>query len=180
MLTEEQKKIAEENHNLIYFFIRHFNVDTEEYYDLFAIDYLKCIEVWDEKRGSLSALLTRAFSNRIKNEIQKDKRKRDITFISLNNTVSKEKEIYLQDVIPDIRVNIQQKIEFREDIAFFSEYTETQLLMQGFTLDEIAFKTNMTIEQVKQNIKNIKSIYEEQKGYKNRCRKKIEKKEKSI
>ena len=71
ILTTEQRKIAEENHNLIYFFINYFKVDEEEYYDLFAIDYLKCIKVWDKSKGNLSTLLGRAFSNRIKAENRK-------------------------------------------------------------------------------------------------------------
>ena len=78
ILTTEQRKIAEENHNLIYFFINYFKVDEEEYYDLFAIDYLKYIKVWDKSKGKLSTLLGRAFSNRIKAEDRKKKAKNDL------------------------------------------------------------------------------------------------------
>ena len=75
MLTDEERKIAEENHNLIYFFINHFNVDIDEYYDIFAIDYIKCVKFWDKDRGKLSTLLCKVFLNTIIKEKRKKKKK---------------------------------------------------------------------------------------------------------
>lgn len=157
MLTEEQKKIAEENHNLIYFFLRYFNVGINDYYDIFAITYINCIKVWNKEQATLSALLTSAFLNAIKSEQRKNKIERNISFISLNNFVYKD--TYIRDIIPDIQTNIEKKVELTEDIAFFNKYIETNLLMQGFSIDEIALKTNSSKEKIRKNIKNIKILY---------------------
>ena len=94
MLTDEERKIAEENHNLIYFFINHFKVDIEEYYDLFAIDYINCIKSFDKNKGKLSTLLSKAFFNRIKIEQQKKNTLKGMCerkTISLNTVISKER-----------------------------------------------------------------------------------------
>lgn len=51
-LTPEQVKLAEDNHNLIWAFLRKYQLDPEEYYDIAAIGYCKAIARFDGSRGS--------------------------------------------------------------------------------------------------------------------------------
>lgn len=159
MLTDEERKIAEENHNLIYFFINHFNVDIDEYYDIFAIDYIKCVKFWDKDRGKLSTLLCKVFLNTIIKEKRKKKVISEIKLISLNLTISKENKLKLEDVIPDIKANVDTLLELKEDIEFFQKYDETKLLMEGFSIEEIAIKLNVNKNYVLDKIKYVKKEY---------------------
>ena len=122
ILTTEQRKIAEENHNLIYFFINYFKVDEEEYYDLFAIDYLKCIKVWDKSKGNLSTLLGRAFYNTVKKEYRKkvsQKRFEEGYMLSLNEVVFREaSDLTLGDTIQS-SINVEETFELNEALNFF-------------------------------------------------------------
>ena len=42
-MTNDQKKFAEENHNLILSFLKKYKLEYEEYYDLAAIGFCKAI-----------------------------------------------------------------------------------------------------------------------------------------
>lgn len=50
-LNDEQKKLAEENHNLIYKFIALRNLDAEELYDLLAISLCKAVLSYKSNLG---------------------------------------------------------------------------------------------------------------------------------
>ena len=159
ILTDEQRKIAEENHNLIYFFIRHCKVDEEEYYDLFAIDYLKCIEVWDKSKGNLSTLLGRAFLYRIEKENKKKKAKKrfeESYILSLDEVVFKEDiNITLGDIIPS-STNVEETFELNETLNFFMKNEITKLVMFGYSQREIAKKLNCSRSNISREINYVK------------------------
>ena len=69
-MTDEQRQLAADNHNLIYSFLNHFGYDHEEYYDLAAIGLCKAAESWNPKRGMFSTYAYACMSNWIKNEIK--------------------------------------------------------------------------------------------------------------
>lgn len=73
MLTEEQKRIVEENHNLIYWYCHKYNLDIEEYYGLFAIELCKAIQSYDPQKSKISTYIIRAFWNK---HVNYDKRKK--------------------------------------------------------------------------------------------------------
>lgn len=53
-ITEEQKKLAEENHNLIYRFLSKYNLSIDEYYDIAAIGLCKAAMTFDESKSKFS------------------------------------------------------------------------------------------------------------------------------
>lgn len=143
ILTEEQKRIAEENHALIPYFIKKFNVSYDEFYDLFAIDYIKCIKAWDKEKAKLATLLYNAFKNRISMEKRRkySPGKRPIeTAVSLNTVIFNERnEITLEELIAD-NADLEQNFELTEAINFFMSYDVTKYLMLGYTQKEIGEK----------------------------------------
>ncbi len=159
ILTEEQRKIAEENHKLIYFFINYFKVDEEEYYDLFAIEYLKCIKIWDKSKGKLSTLLGRAFSNRIKAENRKKrtrKRLEENYMISLNEVVfRKDSDLTLEDMMAS-STNVEEIFELNEALNFFMKNEVTRLLIIGYSQKEIAEKLNYAQPTISKKVSRLK------------------------
>ena len=45
-LTEEEKKLAEENHNLVYAYLHTYGYSVETYYNIVIFGYLKGIQVY--------------------------------------------------------------------------------------------------------------------------------------
>jgi len=48
-LTEEEKKLAEENHNLVYAFLHTYKYSVEKYYSAVIFGYLKGIQVYNRR-----------------------------------------------------------------------------------------------------------------------------------
>lgn len=53
-LTEEQAKIVEENHSLIFWYLHKMNLNIEDWYDLLAIELCNSVMKHDASRGSLA------------------------------------------------------------------------------------------------------------------------------
>ena len=53
-ITEEQKKLAEENHNLIYRFLSKYNLSIDDYYDIAAIGLCKAAMTFDKSKSKFS------------------------------------------------------------------------------------------------------------------------------
>lgn len=53
-LTDEQKKLVEDNHNLIYWYTSNRGLNLDDYYDLLAIELCNTVVNYDDSKGSLS------------------------------------------------------------------------------------------------------------------------------
>ena len=74
MLTEEQKILVEENHNLIYWYCHKYNLDIEEYYGLFAIELCRAVQLYDPTKSKISTYIIKAFLNKHVNYEKRKKR----------------------------------------------------------------------------------------------------------
>lgn len=54
MLTEDQRQLVEENHNLIYGFAHRHHINLDEYYGTLAISLCKAGETFNDKKGKFS------------------------------------------------------------------------------------------------------------------------------
>lgn len=97
MLTEEQKRIVEENHNLIYWYCNKYNLDIEEYYGLFAIELCKAVQSYDPTKSKISTYIIRAFWNKHVNYDKRkktNKRKANEDIISIDQDFGQDGEEY--------------------------------------------------------------------------------------
>lgn len=94
MMTDEQKKLVESNHSLIYFVIHNMNLPVEEYYDLAAIGLCKAAMTYDSEKKAFSTYACMC----MKNEILKDHRSRNMKKRIINeNLVSYDEIIFSAD-----------------------------------------------------------------------------------
>ncbi len=56
-LTEEQRQLAADNHNLIYSFAKFRGLDLEEYYGILAIGLCKAAKAYDKTQGTKFSIL---------------------------------------------------------------------------------------------------------------------------
>jgi RNA polymerase sporulation-specific sigma factor len=107
MLTPKQKKIVEDNHNLIYFYINKNNLDENEYYDLLALSLCKAAKKFDPSKGKFSTFAMHCFKMDHLIEIRDKKAaKRDALVISLSSETcpdSENRRTELYDIIPGDR-----------------------------------------------------------------------------
>lgn len=54
MLTDAQRKLAEDNHNLIYFTLNKMKLSADDYYGAAAIGLCKAAETWDSGKSEFS------------------------------------------------------------------------------------------------------------------------------
>jgi len=65
-LTEEQKRKVEENHDLIYWYMRRHNLDFDEYYDACAMGLCRAAASYDPSKGiAFSTLAYKCMSNEV-------------------------------------------------------------------------------------------------------------------
>lgn len=77
-MTKEAKQLAEENHSLIYSFLRTYQLPEEEYYGLAAIGLCEAAMSFREGRSCFSTYAYRCMSTEVMHECAKQRRKKII------------------------------------------------------------------------------------------------------
>lgn len=76
-MTEEQKKLATKNHNLIYWYIHKKNLNVDVWYDIFAIALCKAVIGYDDsKNNKFSSYTVAVMENEYNMECRKSIAKR--------------------------------------------------------------------------------------------------------
>ena len=63
MLNEQQKKLVEQNHKLIYYTLKKYKLNQEEYYDILAIGLCKAAIKFDPERSKFSTFAMKVMYN---------------------------------------------------------------------------------------------------------------------
>lgn len=71
-MTHEQTTMVEKNHNLIYSFLRKYNLRIEEYYDLAAIGLCKAAIAFDPSKSAFSTFAYQCMLNEVGRQARKD------------------------------------------------------------------------------------------------------------
>ena len=166
VLTNEQQKLVEQNHNLIYSFISFRNLDLDEYYDLLAIVLCRAAMFYkDDNKTKFSTYVYSAFDLELKRVFafnNRSKRKTEIPIWSLDYEYETEYGIVsLTNLIPD-DFDLEEYVEecflkqaMTEIIKTLNDYEYDYLMefLSGKTLVSIAKEHNCS----KQNVHQIKN-----------------------
>lgn len=106
-MNDAQRKLAADNHNLIYSFLksRHLSLDAiEDWYGTAAIGLCKAALIWDEKRGVKFPTLAYFCMNNEVGMILRKNRKDISPTVSLDDEFTNDDGSFtLSDIIPDKR-----------------------------------------------------------------------------
>lgn len=167
-MTEEQKKLVEDNHKLIYAYLYQKDLDEEEYYDLAAIGLCKAAKKFDPNKGyKFSTLAYKSMQNEILNGMRLEKLKR---CIPKNKLVYYNSETIFSESSEEY-INFLPSKENIEDDAIFSVFFEwicskckkerdveiLRFLMEGYTHKEIGDIFNIsrqTIGKIRDEIRD--------------------------
>ena len=100
-MTEEQKKLVEDNHNLIYFVLHKHNLPIDEYYDILAISLCKSGIHYDENKSKFSTFAVYNMEQDLKMEFRRNEALKRSKYekISYNTPVQGVDKVELGDMI---------------------------------------------------------------------------------
>lgn len=117
-LTDNQRRIAEENHNLIYGFLHKRKLDIDEWYGDMAVAFVEAVGMWNPSRGTLSTFAFIVMGSHHARILQADRYlKRKALVQSLDAPLTDDTDSTLGEVLPD-SVSV-------EDDAVFLAHLET-------------------------------------------------------
>ena len=160
-LTDEERELVTNNHNLIYAYLRKFNLSDDDYYDLCAIGLCRAAHFYKPENGKFSVYAFVCMSNIINMEWRKVQRQVRTT-VSLNDTVCNEEQvpINLDSIIPDPRddyaaSDIYTQIHYicKNDPVFLKI---AHLHIKGYSAAAISRMTNTKACTVRRRIKRLK------------------------
>lgn len=170
-MTLEQSKRVADNHNLIYSFLKKYNLSIDEYYDICAIALCKASIAFDETKSSFSTYAYKSMFNayllNIRKETAQHKIPREL-IVSYDKDCSKDgidEAMNFKDMLEDnvdIEANVIFNITMKE---YFNKLSKLQsniliLALYGYKQEDIANKFNVSrnyVSKIKRDfIKHIK------------------------
>ena len=165
-MTLKQEKLVEENHNLIFSFLKKYKLDIDDFYDLAAIGLCKAVLNYSDKISNFSTYAYTCMYTEVMMELRKNSQKKTIPKEKIlyynaetsNNDDTTEyinfipaKENVEEDVISNVIFNL-----FRNSLHEKSKYI-FDLLVNEYSIKEIAEITGTSkqnVSRVRINMKN--------------------------
>lgn len=165
-LTDKQKKLVEDNHNLIYSYAKKKHISSEKWYDVLAIGLCKAARSFDPDKGKFSTWAYRFFDNEIRTCWNKENKKSKIpeSFILaydavLLNEDDSQNNSYI-DFFSDTKayediVHSTMMLDIVNDMNDV-EKCIFELILHGYNQQEIAAKVGRTRQSVGKIVNGIR------------------------
>lgn len=149
MLTDEQKKLVEENHSLIYWYAHKSKLDLDKWYGLLAIELCKAVMKYDSNRGELSTYFKLRADHLVMKEFKKETalKRNDYNEVSLDALYDLEELAVSGDVF------------LESELMKYDEHGILKLKLLGHTQQEIADKLNVTQPYISKWLNSFKERY---------------------
>ena len=172
-LNEDKKRLAEENHKLIYSFLRKYSLNEDDYYDIVAIGYMNAVNSYNSSKGMFSTIAYISMLNEVKKHfryqtrVKYDPAASNIKVVSLNEMVTSLEEPHeLIELIMDPNTSSDcEHVEiYVTFLAFFKQLTERdkeilRLKESGLTQYEIAKALGVTQPVIGRRLKEMLNSY---------------------
>lgn len=167
-LTNEQKKLVEQNHNLIYGFAKARNLLLDDYYGALAIGLCMAAQIYDKDKGNFSTVAYKCMENevyRILNNAQKPSKIPQQNIFSydayMENESSDNPKCYL-NVLTDNKdmcesvMNNMLLTDFLNNKLSEHDKVIISLYVDGMTHYEVAMQMGCTRQNISDRIKKIR------------------------
>ncbi len=136
-LTERQRGLAADNHEVLMSFLEDKKLPFDEFYDVVVFGYLYAMKLYDESEDQKNLCLETIAKEHMQNEldryfVKQKEQNRNVRVISLDYTISFKDGLTAGDVIADENVNISDDVcrkLSRRNYRLLS-YTPTQRFVQ--------------------------------------------------
>ena len=170
MLDEQQKKLVEKNHNLIYHTLHKYKLNQEEYYDILAIGLCKAAIAFDPERSKFSTFAINVMYNEFlihDRDENANKRKVNKNTLSLNYIMRDPKnegnKCEFGDLLTDGREPFMEVIHmYLPDILTKRELLACQLSYDGYSQTQIGEKLGVSQSYASRLLKNARTKLEKE------------------
>lgn len=151
-MTQEQRKLVEENHKLIYYTLNKYKLNPEEYYDILAIGLCKAAIKFDSERSKFSTFAIKVMYNEFlqhdRNE-NTNKRKVNKNTLSLNYIMrdpkNQDRKCEFWELLTDDREPFMDVVHMHlPDILTEQELLACKLSYNGYNQTQIGEKLGVT------------------------------------
>ena len=170
-LNDEQRKLVEQNHNLIYSAMRKFGVRNEkfdDYYDVAAIGLCKAVMSYDpDKQTALSTLVYSCIKNELYDQFRSEKTESNqfnqqiLSYNVLCKTAENQNSTMEDIVLVDknFEENLISMLIFRDRIRTLMDKDKQMIYLRisGYTYDEIAKEFCISKQAVHQKMNRLKA-----------------------
>lgn len=164
-LTDEQRKLVEDNHNLIYFYMNFKKVDPDESYHDLAMGLCKAARTYNPKKGAFSTYAMKCMENDLlTTKIRSNCKKR----IPQDKIVHYENTWDIVDLYPKserIEHKVIDNIIYNEKVDLICKQINNKkdkevlmLLLKGYNMSDIAKIKNVSKQSIHVRIKRIRNI----------------------
>ena len=163
-MTDEQKQLVEQNHNLIYFYLHKHNLSIEDYYDVAAIGLCKAAITFKKDKSEFSTYALTCINNEVKMIFRKFFNQRTIPESSV---VSIQQKILGEDGNLDLESCLSSVVDVEDEaianasikkfIAGISDREKMilRLYNAGYGQVEISERVGISQGQVSRDINNL-------------------------
>ena len=161
-LTEEQKKLVEENHSLIYWFAKKYHIPIEDYYDVLAQGLCMAAYHYDPSKCSFSTYAYLCMNTEMHVEYRKTLRKSEIP---QGNIFHYENAWQLSDLIPTNektenkvidKISYENLTSLLSDILNDKDKEVLSYILNGLTMREIAKIEGTSHQAIHNRMKKIR------------------------
>lgn len=164
-MTDEQRKLVENNHSLIYGYLNKKGLESDEFYDLAAIGLCNAAMTYDSSKGVFSTYAFACIDREVMNHCVYMNRKKIIpSDMILSYDISADED-FKESCIDTLIDDEFDEIEYSTENMAFEDFITTlkdreiliiKYLKDGLTQQEIAKELNRSQQAVFLNIKNIR------------------------
>jgi len=162
-LTDEQRVFAEENHRLIYSFLRKYHLPYEEWYGVAAIGFCRAVTRFEPERGALSSFAYSVMLNDVREVMRRAKK--SIPVVSLQSELPGSDGMTLEDKLTNESCFMEPF--FQDGVKKFLRSLKpiqrqiVALCAAGGTQKEIAVKVGRSQSSVARHIMKLKDRFRE-------------------
>lgn len=165
-LTEPERTFAEENHKIIYSYMKDHLLDPDEWYEACAYGYIRAVKLWKPEKGKFSTLAYLSMRSEVHHVLtiaaaQKRTKYKTQSFNVRVSGSSNNDTYSLLDMIPDFEnslgaVETQMVIDKALESSKERDKMTARMILNGATQREIAKYYGVTIEAINARLQRVR------------------------
>lgn len=156
--TEEEKRLAEKNHDLVYQFLKAHNYSMEDYYNTVVFGYLKgiqkyCRYVGNNTENNLDGICWNCMRSEMKSRFKMETaKKRQSAEVTIKKVPSAEDEVLVTEILKSVMENLTVR---QQNII--------TLKMLGYSNAEICLMMEMSKSSYYREFESIRQMIDDEK-----------------
>lgn len=165
-MTEKEKRLIEENHNLIYFCLKKYDLPENDFYDIAAIGLIKAAKTYKEETTNFSTYAVNCIGNEIKKEYKKRTLKRIVPndkLVRVDKKIGQSLNDYYT-IIQNGNENLEEKVCTEDLIKKITRKLDDRrkqvlvMLIDGYNTHDIASAMGVKSQRISQLRNDIKTL----------------------